>query len=202
MSWIGKAADWAKGLGWAAKLAANWQAYALVATLLVTAAGGAYIWHGWEVDGAHDAAFSDGQAQVRGEALAAENRALLLQREQIINLSNTLTELRDAHTKTTKDLASARAAADQRGQRVRNATPAGGELDQRIEAAECSVVRTFAAGAFRTAATCRDAVAEIGLGLGGLVESAASAHYEAGRADALIRFSMPRSPFTPQEKTP
>jgi hypothetical protein len=164
------------------------------------AATGANLWHGWKVDGAHDDAFKAGQAQVRGDTLAAENRALLNQREQIITLSNDLTELRDAHTKATKDLATALAAADRRGQRVRNATPAGGELDQRIGAAECPVVRTFAAKAFRTAAACRDVVADLGFGAGGLVESAASAHYEAGRADALMRFSMPRSPFNTPEK--
>ena len=161
---------------------------------------GAAAWHGAQVKATRDTAFKAGQTQVRTEALAAENRALLSQSERIITLSNDLTELRNAHEKTVVDLATARAAADRRGQRVRNATPAGGELDQRIAAAECPVVRTFAAGAFRTAATCRDAVADLGLGTGGLVESAASAHHEAGRADALIRFSMPLSPFTKPEK--
>jgi hypothetical protein len=163
---------------------------------------GAWLWHGWQVDGVHDEAFKAGKDLAKGEALAAQNRALLTQREQIITLSNDLTELRNAHAQTVLDLAAARGRAVAAGQRVRNAVPAGGELDQRIAAAECPVVRTFAAGAFRTAATCRDAVADLGLGAGGLVESTASAYHEAGRADALIRFSMPRSPFTPQEKTP
>jgi hypothetical protein len=176
--------------------------YLAVAAAGAAALGGAVWWHSGRVADLHGAAFQAGLDKAKAEALAAENRALLIQREQIITLSNDLTELRYAHDQSVLDLASARAAAARNGQRVRNAVPAGGELDQRLAAAECPVVRTFAAGAFRTAATCRDAVAEIGLGAGGLVESSASARYEAGRADALIRFSMPRSPFTPPEKTP
>lgn len=125
----------------------------------------------------------------------AENRSLLVQAERIATLSNELTEAQSVHAKTTSDLDRARVGADKRGERVREQT-AGDGLDRRLADAHCNVARTFAAGAFRAAAACRDHLAEIGLGAGGLVESSASAHYEHARAEALMRFSMPRSPFT------
>lgn len=175
---------------------ASWQIYAWVALAGAVAAGGAIWWHADQVDDHYEASFKAGQEQVRAQQVAAENRSLLLQREQIITLSNELTEIRNAYTTVAAGLTDARGRASVSGQRVRDATPAGGELDQRLAAAECPVVRTFAAGAFRTAASCRDAVADLGLGAGGLVEASASAQYEHARADALIRFSMPRSPFT------
>lgn len=155
----------------------------------------AMLWHGWQVDGVHDAAFKAGQAEVRGESLAAENRALLIQREQIITLSTDLMEAQRVHAQTSQALAAALARAAAAGQRVRSAA-AGDELDQRIGAAECSVARSFGARAFRAAAACRDDAAALGLGTGGLVESAASAHYEHARAEALSKLRMPKGPFT------
>ena len=128
----------------------------------------------------------------------AENRSLLVQAERIATLSTELMEAQSAHATARSNLASARAAAGKRGERVRNES-AGTGLDQRIAAADCNITRTFAAGAFRAAAACRDDLAEIGLGAGGLVESSASAHYERARADALMHFSMPRSPFTKEK---
>lgn len=125
----------------------------------------------------------------------AENRSLLVQAERIATLSTELMEAQSAHATTRSNLAPARAAAGKRGERVRNEA-AGNGLDRRLADAHCNITRTFAAGAFRAAAACRDDLAEIGLGAGGLVESSASAHYEHARADALMRFSMPRSPFT------
>lgn len=197
--------DWAGAAGGAAAKffsgGVGWQFYALVALAGAAAMGGALWWHADQVDDHYEASFKAGQEQVRGEQVRAENRSLLLQREQIITLSNDLTEIRNAYTTVAAGLTDARGRAGRSGQRVRDAIPAGGELDQRLDAAECPVVRTFAAGAFRTAASCRDAVADLGLGAGGLVEASASAQYEHSRADALMRFSMPRSPFTkPVEK--
>lgn len=177
--------------------------YVLLFALAVGGLGvlGALTWDKGRLQAARKAGYDQAQAEAKAATTAAENRSLLLQREQIINLSNDLSEARNAYTVVAKSLNSSRSAADRSGQRVRSATPAGGELDQRLAAAECPVVRTFAARSFRAATACRDAVADLGLGAGGLVEAAASAHYEHARADALIRFSMPRSPFTkPVEK--
>ncbi|MDT4880359.1 hypothetical protein FQZ97_1161060 [compost metagenome] len=149
-----------------------------------------------------DAVFQSGHAAATAQHLAAENRALLLQAERIATLSNDLTEALGAYSITSNYLVTGRERAGAAGQRVRSASAPGGGLEQRLGAAECGVARTFAAGAFRTAAACRDDVAALGLGTGGLVESAASAHYEHARAEALMRFSMPRSPFAPKETTP
>lgn len=139
------------------------------------------------------------QALRDADALAdakARTHDALAYTERVITLTSTLSELKNAYTTVAAGLIDARSRASVSGQRVRDATPAGGELDQRLAAAECPVVRAFGANAFRTAVSCRGHLAEIGLGPGGLVETSASEHYQAGRADALIRFSMPRSPFT------
>lgn len=129
----------------------------------------------------------------------AKNSALLNLQERVATLSTDLMEAQSAHATTKSELADARNNARTRGQRVRNEA-AGDSLDQRIAAAECTVARAFAAGSFRAAAACRDHLAEIGLGSGGLVEASASASYEHGRAEALMRFVMPRSPFNPATK--
>ena len=154
----------------------------------------------------HGAGKGAGRAEVQAawnaqklEQAQAEIRTALLRAERVATLSNELMEAQSAHAKTIKDLANARAGAHARGQRVRN-TAAGNELDQRIAATECTVARAFAAGSFRAAASCRDHLAEIGLGPGGLVESSASAHYEHRRAEALRQFVMPRSPFKPAKE--
>lgn len=169
----------------------------LLAALVLGGLGvwGAITWDKGRIKDAHQAGYDQAQAEAKTAQTAADNRALLTQREQIITLTNDLTEARNAHDKTQADLAVARDAARRAGERVRLAAAPGGGLEDRIGAAECGVARTFAAGAFRTAQSCRDAVADLGLGPGGLVESAASARYEHARAEALMRFSMPRSPF-------
>lgn len=176
----------------------RWQIYGALLLAGAGALGAAVWWHAGRVQATHQAAYD----KARGEQVRAENRALLVQQERIAALSTQLMEAQSAHTKTQASLATARAAAGQRGERVRSAA-GGDELGLRLGAADCTVARGFAADAFRTATACRDAVAEIGLGSGGLVESAASAHYEHERADALMRFSMPLSPFSnPTTTTP
>lgn len=174
----------------------RWAVLAGVALALMMAAGGALLY-------AHGAGKDAGRSEVQAkwsaadlERAQAEIRTALLRAERVATLSNELMEAQSAHAQAVKDLAIARAGAHTRGQRVRN-TAASNELDQRIAAAECTVARAFAAGSFRAAASCRDHLAEIGLGPGGLVESAASAHYEHRRAEALRQFVMPRSPFKP-----
>lgn len=151
-----------------------------------------------------DAGAAKVQALRDADALAdakARTHDALAYTERVITLTSTLTELKNAYTTVAAGLNDARHRASVSGQRVRDATPAGGELDQRLAAAECQVGRTFGADAFRTAVSCRGDLAEIGLGPHGLVETSAAEHYQAGRADALITFSMPRSPFTkPPEK--
>lgn len=175
----------------------------LVMLLGILAIGGAMTfglikWDKARLASAHQSGYDQAKKEVAIERQAAENRALLNQREQIITLTNELTEARNAFDAAQRNRVAALDRARRDGQRVRLAAGSD-ELDRRVASAQCPVVRTFAAGAFRTATTCRDALAEIGLGAGGLVESSASAHYEHQRAQSLMKFSMPRSPFQPKE---
>ena len=166
-------------------------------------------WHSGKVEEVREAAVDLGRMEIEAlraaDALAdARTRAhdALAYAERAITLSNELNGARNAHQDALQRLSEARTRSAAAGRRVRDAAePAGGELDQRIAAADYAVSRSFGADAFRTAVSCRGNLAEIGLGPGGLVETSASEHYQASRADALIRFSMPRSPFTkPVEK--
>lgn len=177
----------------------RWAILAGVVLALAAAVGGALAY-------THSAGKDAGRAEVQAswnaeklQQAQAEIRTALLRAERVATLSNQLMEAQSAHAKTIKDLADVRAGAHARGKRVRDAA-GGTELDQRVAAAECTVARAFAAGAFRAAAACRDHLADIGLGAGGLVESAASAHYEHRRAEALRQFVMPRSPFKPAKE--
>lgn len=164
------------------------------------AIAGAVVWDKARIKSADEAGYARAKQEVEVEVSAALNRSLLNQRELILNLNNDLTEAINDYTRTKTQLDAAHAAAWSAGQRVRNvATPTGGELDQRLAKADLSTLRTFGAGAFRTAQTCRDVVAEAGLGAGGLVASSASAHFERKRAEGLSNFSMPKSPFKPKE---
>lgn len=174
--------------------------YLVAGAIIAGAAGLLFLkrWDSGRLDHARQAGYEAAMAEVKTQRLAADNRSLLLQREQIITLTNELTEARNAFDAVQRSRAAALDRARRDGQRVRLAA-SGDELDRRVGGAECSVIRTFAAGSFRTAASCRDHLAEIGLGAGGLVESSASAHYEHQRAQALMKFSMPRSPFQPKE---
>lgn len=140
-----------------------------------------------------DAAGKAAVEQYKLEQKAAENTALRMQAERIATLSNDLMEAQSAHAKAIRDLSVARSAAAAAGERLRVLTERG-ELESRIARAEREVLNTVAARAIRAAKAGRDAVAEIGLGAGGLVESAASAHHEHARAEALMRARFPRLP--------
>lgn len=176
---------------------------ALITAALVAAAAVATVaWDKDRVKDAHQAGYDKAMEEVKTAQLAADNRALLTQREQIITLSNELTEARNAYDKTKTDLAAARDAARRSGQRVHNAAAPGGGLEDRLGAAECGVARAFGAGAFRTAVACRGHIEELGYGAGGLVESSASARSEHRRAEALINFKMPKAPTPPTGLNP
>lgn len=177
----------------------RWAILAGVVLALAAAVGGALAY-------THSAGKDAGRAEVQAswnaeklQQAQAEIRTALLRAERVATLSNQLMEAQSAHAKSINDLSIARTIAHARGQRVRHAA-GGTALEQRIAAAECTVARTFAAGSFRAAAACRDRLAEIGLGAGGLVESSASAHYEHARAQSLMTFTMPRSPFQPPKE--
>jgi hypothetical protein len=167
----------------------------ILATAAVAAAGfaawGVIAWDKARIKNAYQAGYDKAMEEVKTAQLGADNRALLTQREQIINLSNELTEARNAYDKTQADLATARDAARRAGQRVHNAAAPGGGLEDRLGAAECSVARSFGAGAFRTAVACRGHIEELGYGVGGLVESSSSARFEHRRAEALKRYVSP-----------
>lgn len=169
----------------------------VTATLVAAAAVAATIWEKKRMEGAYQAGYDQAMEEVKTAQVAADNRALLTQREQIITLSNELTEARNAYDKTQTDLAAARDAARRAGQRVHNAAAPGGGLEDRLGAAECGVARAFGAGAFRTAVACRGHIEELGYGAGGLVGSSASARYEHRRAEAVINFKMPKAPTPP-----
>jgi hypothetical protein len=177
---------WIKGAGsW---LVGGSSSLYLYGALAGAAVAGAALWHNAKVE----SGYQRGYSVANSEHKAAENRALLVQAERIATLSNDLTEALAAYGTVSNNLTTARVEYRYRGERVRAAVQ-GDELDRRLGAAECGVARTFAAGAFRTAATCRNDLAEVGLGVGGLVEASASAQYEHDRAEALRRYY---SPFT------
>lgn len=153
----------------------------------------------------HSDGVGSGKAEVQAlwdkDALARSherNTTLLAHTERLITLSEELNGARNDFLQTQSDLAIARPAARARGERVRVAAKGTG-LDAQLTDAQCSVVRTFAAGAFRTAQACRDDLAEIGLGTGGLVEVTGIAKYERARADNLLKFSLPRPPSLTKE---
>jgi hypothetical protein len=165
-----------------------------VAAVAVTA------WDKGRLEDARQAGYNQAKQELTVAHVAAENRSLLNQREQIITLNNDLTDAINDYNRTKTQLDAAHALAWKSGERVRNvATPTGGELDQRLAKADVGTLRTFGAGAFRTAQTCRDVVAEAGLGAGGLVASSASARFEHARAEGLSKFSMPKTPFKTKE---
>lgn len=131
-----------------------------------------------------------------------QERVMLLNAHlnRVNDLTNELTEAKNAYEEVNRKRLAALNLAAERARRVRD-LQATAELTasttQALAVAECNVVRTFAAGAYRTATTCRNAVADLGLGAGGLVEASASAHYEHGRAEALMKFTMPAMPAGP-----
>ena len=148
----------------------------------------------------HTNGVSSGKAEVQAlwdkDSLARSNernRTLIVHTERLITLSEELNGARDVFQKTLSYLASARTVVHARGERVRVAAKGTG-LDAQLADAQCPVVRTFAAGAFRTAQACRDDLAEIGLGAGGLVEVSGIAKFERARGDYLLKFSLPRPP--------
>jgi hypothetical protein len=132
----------------------------------------------------------------KADQAAALNRSLLLQAERAATLSNALQENARAYSKISQELAVVRTRADADGRRLREQA-ASAQLATRVANAEREVVNDFAAGAFRAAVACRDDLAEIGLGAGGLVEASNSAHAEHSRAEALINFFMPQAPTPP-----
>lgn len=137
-----------------------------------------------------------GREEVRRDWQASVNSDLIRQADRIATLSNDLAEALNAYGITSKALAASRVEYRARGERMRVAV-AGDEVEQRFGATECGVARSVGAGAFRAAVACRGRVEELGLGVGGLVESSESAHYEYKRAEALVLFSAPRMPTTP-----
>ena len=142
----------------------------------------------------------DGYAQAKKDAAverqAAENRALLSQREQIITLTNRLKGAQREYHQSE----AARTAADQRA----------AELDQRLHhltdqqrlaadlaAAGHGPVSDYAAAATGLYRACRTEYRSLGLGPGGCAQAAAAAHAQKSRADALSDTRYPRyqSPF-------
>lgn len=174
----------------------------ITAAVAAAAAVGVIAWDKSRIKSADEAGYARAKQEVKAEASAALNRSLLNQREQIITLNEDLTIAHDEYTRTKDQLDVAHAAARKSGERVRNAATAGDELERRVAAADLGAVRTFATGSFRTAQACRDVVAEAGFGAGGLVESSAAHRAEKQRADALMKFSMPSTPFTKPKESP
>ena len=139
--------------------------------------------------------FEQGRNSVIVEQLKADNHSMRLQADRIIVLTNDLATAKASYEKFASNLQTSRGSAAVTGDRLRKQTDS--DLDSRIANTQCPVVREVAAGALRTAITCRGYVADLGLGIGGLVESTNSAYYEHGRAEALMKFKMPTSPFKP-----
>lgn len=169
---------------------------ALIAAAATAVAAVAVIaWDKGRLGDARQAGYDQAKQELTVAQVAAENRSLLNQREQIITLNNALTDAINDYNHTKTQLDAAHALAWKSGERVRNVATTGDELDRRAAAADLNTLRTFGTGAFRTAQACRDVVAEAGYGPGGLVGSSASAHYEHAVAEGLSKFSMPKTPF-------
>lgn len=190
LKWIKTGADVAMG---AARKPALWGAVLAGASLVA----GATLWHGHVAGKAIKAARADGANSVRLEQLAADNRSLINQAERGHTLTASLTKAKNEAHQSQIDLSGARARSAGAGQRLREQST---DLNSRIAATECPVVRGFAADAYRTASACRGDIESLGLGVGGLVESAESAHYEHARAEALMKFALPETALTPKVK--
>lgn len=175
--------------------------YLALATMVVTL-GVSFLGHGWylaKLSAADQAGYDRAMSEVNTAQTKADNRSLLIQREQIINLTNALSKARNDYAQTKLDLVAARNQLGAATARVQFAAAPGSDLEYRLAAAGDGVSSAFGARAFRTAKTCRDDVATLGLGAGGLVESSASARYEHARAEALSGRLMPKSPFKEKE---
>lgn len=169
-----KIVSWFKGLGFVAKLAANWQAYALIATTVVATAGGAYIWHGLAVDGAHDEAFAAGRLEVENDVIREQQRELA----RMVGITNTLNEAYREQIKTI-DSAQARIAADADRMRQLKAQRAAA-----IAAASPEAVRGYATTAGDVYAACRDEYRALGFDA---ERCSAAAHAVNDWAKALTR---------------
>lgn len=171
--------------------------YLALATVAVTLVA-SFLGHGWylaKLSAADQAGYDRAMSEVNTAQTKADNRALLNQREQIINLTNALSKARNEYAQTKLDLAAARTQLGAAPVRVRNAAAPGSDLESRLAAAGIGVASSFGAGAFRAVKKSRDDIASLGYGDGGLVESSASARYEHARAESLKQQLMPKSPF-------
>lgn len=157
-------------------------------------------WDDARLASAHQAGYDLAKKDAATERQAAENRALLNQREQIITLTNRLKGAqRDYNQAET-----ARTAADRRAaeldQRLLNLTDQQ-RLAADLAAAGHGPVSDYAATATGLYRACRAEYRSLGLGPGGCAQAAAAAHAQKSRADALSDTRYPRyqSPFNTKE---
>ena len=162
-----------------------------VALIVMVATGAASmaigVWDKNRLASAEEAGYARAVAEKAVEQTNSDNRSLLNQQEVIISLNNNLMKAKSEHSKTVRDLANVRAQLAVAAPRVQLAAETGSGLEYQLASAGNGIASVFGARAYRIAVACRNNLAEIGLGTGGLVESAASARYEYERAEAASK---------------
>ena len=107
--------------------------------------GGAWLWHGWKVDGVHDAAFAAGRLEVENDVIREQQRELT----RMVTITNTLQKAYREQLQTIAD-AESRAIADADRMRQLKA-----QRTAAIAAATPDAVRGYAAVAGDVYEACR-----------------------------------------------
>lgn len=145
--------NWIKG---AAKFSAGVMPsiYLYGGLLLVGAAAatGANLWHGWKVDGVHDAAFKAGRLEVENDVIREQQRELT----RMVTITNTLQKAYREQIQTIAD-AERRAAAD--ADRLRQLKA---QRSAAIAAASTDAVRGYATTAGDVYEACRSEYRALG----------------------------------------
>ena len=115
-------------------------------------AGGAVLWHGWKVDGAHDAAFKAGRMEVENDVIREQQRELT----RMVGITNTLQKAYREQIKTIAD-AEYRAAADAERMRKLKA-----QRTSAIAKATPNAVRGYATAAGDVYEACRSEYRALG----------------------------------------
>ena len=116
------------------------------------AATGANLWHGWKVDGVHDAAFSAGRMEVENDVIREQQRELT----RMVTITNTLQKAYREQIKTIAD-AEYRAAADAERMRKLKA-----QRTSAIAKATPNAVRGYATAAGDVYEACRSEYRALG----------------------------------------
>jgi hypothetical protein len=107
--------------------------------------GGAWLWHGWKVDGAHDAAFAAGRLEVENDVIREQQRELT----RMVGITNNLNEAYREQVKTIDDAERLARADAERVLELKN------ERDAALAKATPEAVRGYATAAGDVYEACR-----------------------------------------------